>query len=594
MIFKHKNRSLNHLVSLLVVSTFLMFLVSLLLPLSNARAATCTVTTDADSGTGSLRDKIGDSTCDTINFDPTFFSSSRTITLTTELDITRNLTIDGTGVVTPTISGNNVTRVFSTTTDSDATLNRLDISNGNGYGAGIYNTGTLTVMNTRLSNNNAPLGAGGGIINIGTLQVMNSTLFQNSSIFAGGGIGNSGVLTVTNSAFTGNTTQGFGGGINNSGKATVANSTFLFNRAYEPSEPTVGGGAIYNEDSYVQSYGTFITVTNSIFSGNYAGIGGGIYNNRGKLMVANSSLLNNTANQGGGIYNDSFGTANNSFVAATVTNSVISGNSALSASGGIGNYYGTITVTNSTITGNSALSASGGSGGIGNFAGTITVTNSTITGNTSNSAGGGFQNSYGTAILTNVTLSGNRALGTSDDGGGGVMVYMGNVSLVNSTISGNQTTSTVATDGGGGITVKSGSTTTVTLANTLVVNNTSATNKPDLSGNYISGGYNLIGSIDGSTGITNGINSDIAGTNTAPIDAHIGTLGYYGGNTQTIPLLPGSPAIDWIPVVNGSCNNTGITRDQREVLRPYPLGGNCDIGAFEFNGIQVYLPLIRR
>lgn len=567
MIFKHKNRSLNHLVSLLVVSTFLMFLVSLLLPLSNARAATCTVTTDADSGTGSLRDKIDDPTCNTINFYATFFSTSRTITLTTELDITRNLTIDGTGVVTPTISGNNVTRVFSTTTDSDATLNHLNISNGNGSGAGIYNTGMLTVMNTKLSNNKAIRG-GGGILNTGTLQVMNSTLYQNTNIFDGGGIGNYGVLTVTNSTFIGNTTQGFGGGLNNSGTATVANSTFLFNSTYNSSDFNTSGGGIYNADTYDSDNSAFITVTNSIFSGNYAGIGGGIYNTRGTLMVANSSLLNNHAyNHGGGIYNDLAGTA-------TVMNSTISGNDAWSSVGGIGNYAGTITVTNSTIADN----VCGTAGPLGNGGGFQN----------------GFQNSYGTATFTNVTLSGNRALNTSDDGGGGVMVYSGNVTLVNSTISGNQTTSTVVTDGGGGITVKSGSTATVTLANTLVASNTSAMNKPDLSGNYISGGYNLIGSIDGSTGITNGINSDIAGTNTAPIDAHIGTLGYYGGNTQTIPLLPGSPAIDWIPVVNGSCNDTGITMDQRGVSRPYPPGGNCDIGAFEFNGIQVYLPLIRR
>jgi hypothetical protein len=52
-----------------------------------------------------------------------------------------------------------------------------------------------------------------------------------------------------------------------------------------------------------------------------------------------------------------------------------------------------------------------------------------------------------------------------------------------------------------------------------------------------------------------------------------------GGDTKTHALLPGSPAIDAIPVV--SCT---LPTDQRGALRPVvqiSLDTPCDIGAFE-------------
>ena len=98
--------------------------------------------------------------------------------------------------------------------------------------------------------------------------------------------------------------------------------------------------------------------------------GGGIYNNGGTMTVTNSTLSGNSAiNGGGGIYNNG-GTV-------TVTNSTLSGNSATNGGGGIYNNGGTVTVTNSTLSGNSASTG----GGIYN-GGTVNATNTLIVNNT--------------------------------------------------------------------------------------------------------------------------------------------------------------------------------------------------------------------
>jgi hypothetical protein len=60
-------------------------------------------------------------------------------------------------------------------------------------------------------------------------------------------------------------------------------------------------------------------------------------------------------------------------------------------------------------------------------------------------------------------------------------------------------------------------------------------------------------------------------------DPLLGGLGYYGGFTPTVRLLPGSSAIN----AGSACPAT----DQRGV--PRPQGGGCDIGAYEY-GHELY------
>src|SRR6266536_2575409 len=98
-------------------------------------------------------------------------------------------------------------------------------------------------------------------------------------------------------------------------------------------------------------------------------------------MIEGLTIRDGYAEQGGAIYK--LGTL-------TVSQSTLSGNSALSWGGGIYNL-GTLTVSHSTLSGNSAPVG----GGIYNFINTLTLSHSTLSGNSAR-FGGGFNNSnYG-------------------------------------------------------------------------------------------------------------------------------------------------------------------------------------------------------
>ena len=297
------------------------------------------------------------------------------------------------------------------------------------------------------------------------------------------------------------------------------------------------GGGIYNEDS-----GT-VKISNSTVSGNTArSAGGGIVNSRGALTLINSTVSGNTARSGGG------GGIVNSRGALNLINSTVSGNTAGDSGGGINHFLGVLTMTNSTISDNTA----GAGGGIRNF-GTGNVIDSTISGNSA-SGGGGIYNDSGTLNINNGTVSGNSARS------GGGIYNRGTLSLTNSTITGN----VADTGSGGGIRHVSG---TAELDNAIIAENTAATG-PDCSGTLTSLGYNLIGD-DTDCGFAP-VTGDLVN-----VDPLLAPLQDNGGPSFTHALLPGSPAINHIPV-----EDCEVTTDQRGVARPQ--GAACDIGAFEF------------
>jgi uncharacterized repeat protein (TIGR01451 family)/CSLREA domain-containing protein len=235
------------------------------------------------------------------------------------------------------------------------------------------------------------------------------------------------------------------------------------------------------------------------------------------------------------------------------------GNSSGLAGGGIRNG-GTLDLQDIALSSN----VSGDGGAILNLV-TLTITNSTVDGNTASGDGGGIFNS-GNLTLRNSTVTGN----TANDAGGGILnSSSATATLNNDTISHN----VAAINRGGGISNAG----TATLTHTIVANNTG----DNCSGTatITSVGNNL--DSDSSCGfVTTG---DISGQN--PL---LDSLANNGGATQTRALLVGSPAIDagTIPPAPPACEAT----DQRGVIRPFPVGGACDIGAFEFTpGVDLAL-----
>jgi hypothetical protein len=300
--------------------------------------STLTVTNTADSGPGSLRYEIAAAKSkDTIVFAPSLDGQSITLT-SGELDITKNLTIQGPGAGQMTISGGGSSRVFEVAGKTTVTLSGLTISNGAaaGGGGGIYidSGGTLTISNSTLIKNTATTGAfgGGGIYNSGTLTLNNSTLSSNTAAFDGGAIDNVGTLTISGCTLSGNSANSpvgagvYGGGAilnGHGGNLSITNSTLSGN-----SDTNGYGGAIYCLG------GSTLTLTNCTLSSNTAYDGGALYN-MGTTTVSGCTLSSNIASDAGGaIYNYTYGNASGDL---TVNNSVFSSNTPDNI---FGNYTG--------------------------------------------------------------------------------------------------------------------------------------------------------------------------------------------------------------------------------------------------------------
>jgi hypothetical protein len=378
---------------------------------------------------------------------------------------------------------------------------------------------------------------------------------------------NEGTLTVTDSIISGNkTTSGrisYGGGIENRGRLTVK-STIISNNSAS-SEGIGEGGGIFNTGT--------LTVTNSTLSGNTAvggdsgGYGGGIFNyDQGTLTVINSIISGNTVGssssygQGGGIQNNG---------RLTVTNSTLSNNSASDKGGGIFNYQsGTLMVTSSTISNNSANGKQDKPGGGGILSeGTLTLINSTVSGNSAFADGGGIlvqtiisdqQPFIAQADLTFSTIYGNRASSGAD------IAVEDFTSSSNGTLTSTQQHSQMK------------------IRNSIVVSDP-AQPGPNIAGTLTSDGYNLIQDSSAANFAPNQQHSTDVSVDphtNLKIDSQLrDTGGLTTPHTFTHALLPGSPAIDKIPLA--ACHPHGIATDQRGMKRPDENESVCDIGAHE-------------
>jgi predicted outer membrane repeat protein len=316
--------------------------------------STLTVTNTSDNGSGSLRAAIaGAQGGDTIVFSRKLFHSGRTTTITltsNELDLTKDLTIQGPGAGELTISGYSPAkgrggvstdwRVFEVAPLTTVTLSGLTISKGNGFA---LNSTTGTAWNDY----------GGGILNLGTLTVSGCTVSGNSAVQEGGGIFSDGTLTVSGCTLSGNSAF-YGAGISNHGTATlqssiVSNNTCVndLSDSYDP--PTEGGG-IFNQGT--------LSVSGCTISGNFANYqGGGIFNDGTLIISACSVSANWTFHGGDGIYNASVGIVTVENSSSITGNQPPSGYSAAAIddvyNGGV--LYVDSTSTIGTVSGNPAI-----------------------------------------------------------------------------------------------------------------------------------------------------------------------------------------------------------------------------------------------
>jgi hypothetical protein len=582
-------------------------------------ALTVNTTSDAlapGAGLLSLRDAVFIADAggiSAITFDEQVFATPRTITLTNgplELSDTGaaiSITGPAGGV---TISGGGLTRVFQVDAGVNASLSGLTISGGQttGNGGGLYNDGgTLTLTNCTVSGNsatiNVPGSGGGGIASAGgTTTLSHCTISGNSAVRDGGGLfADRGTLTLTNCTVSGNAAGISGGGLFTFGGTylTARGTTLTLTNC------TVSGNvAKYGAGGGIDHLNGTLTVSGSTVSGNSAGfVGGGVLNDGfSRATLTNCTVSDNAARYGGGLFNDGTlaltgctvsgnaaslngGGVYVNFGTATLTDCTVSGNSAANGGGGLNLYYGSATLTNCTVSGNAARYGGGlfndgtlaltgctvsdnaaryGGGLLSN--GKLALTGCTVSGNAASLNGGGVYVNYGTAALTNCTVSGNAAANY----GGGLNLWYGSATLTNCTVSGN-----TAANGGGGLYAFNNQYSVFgqfTLTNTIVAGNTNTSAAAsDISG-AAAGANNLIGT-GGSGGLVNGVNGNLVGV----ANVLLAPLGNYGGPTQTMPLLPGSPAID------AGASTGAPALDQRGQGR----AGAVDIGAFESQGFTL-------
>jgi CSLREA domain-containing protein len=311
--------------------------------------------------------------------------------------------------------------------------------------------------------------------------------------------------------------------VNGSASLTLQGLTLTAGKA------TGVGGAISN-------LGT-LTVSDTTFDSNASDYYGGAIYSSGPLTVANSTFTANTApTYAGAIHCDS-GTL-------TITNSVFSGNWTAGSGGALLNG----SLCSATVTDTSFVLDSADYGGaIDNF-GALTASNSTFDRNSADSAGGAVS-SHGALTMSNDTFDHNSA--GSD---GGAIVSDGTMTVTNGTFNEN------AAPSGGAIWDAGG---TTTVRNSVLLTGSSGSN---CAGTILTVAGSPNRADDGTCGTLADSRSGIA----------LGSLGSFGGATQTVPLLPGSVAID---AATANCPAT----DQRGIAR----GTTCDIGAFESGGFTL-------
>ena len=219
---------------------------------------------------------------------------------TNGITINKDITIDGKG---HTIDAKNLGRIFSIGEGFTVTLTNATLINGKATeGGAIYNDGSLTLSDVKLSDNAAD-SYGGAVFNNGELVVSDSVFDSNDIVnrgsasvdYGGAAIYNwkEGTLKVTNSNFINNIKNykngdNLVGAIATIGNATVSGSNFVNNSGR-------WGGAISATGAELRKNSSTLTVSNTIFKDNSALYAGAVYIWGSNYNIADCVFDNNTA-----------------------------------------------------------------------------------------------------------------------------------------------------------------------------------------------------------------------------------------------------------------------------------------------------------
>ncbi len=596
-----------------------------------------------DANDLSLREAIsianGSIGADTITFDTAgVFSTPQTIALVAtlgEMPVSDAVTITGPGADVVTIDAQGNSRIFNIgdanrSTLLDVEIDGLTLTRGNvprysspSGGGAIVTFENLTLRNSALTSNTAF--SGGALLALTEAFENGSTarITIQDSVFSGnvardssGGaisinedaVGENSTSTtlISNVVLSGNTANRDGGAIylrvDNSGPNTTVTKT-LRNVTITGNTAGGAGGGISDDSDTASATGTgtnTLTIEDSDITGNMAdNDGGGIdldmapgnpgnefavnitrVNISGNTAGADASPNDSNGGDGGGISNSNDADESDTTNTVTITDSTISGNTALRGSftfqGRGGGVYSATTaddvnsvesviIRNTAIFNNIAATSGGGvyldadpSTVEPTATNSTTITDSTINNNTAAVSGGGVysvMNASGSVMITNTTISGNNTNGADAPGGG---IY--NLNKSGGSLAINSSTLTNNSSGGNGVggglynlndgVDGAGASGLTTLNNTILAGNVAGGGSdPDVATTSSAGGatsidarFSIIGDIGGAT--VNDLGGNQIGSFGALVDPLLAPLANNGGPTLTHELLPGSPAID--------------------------------------------------
>ena len=474
-------------------------------------------------------------------------------------------------VVAPTILGNGSANSVSTADIQTALNNSALIQLNIGHGTLVLNAELVVNHAVLFDANGATLSGGNShrifhITNTGnltyTFTLLNATIIDGSSpTQSGAGIWKPSVneawqavtIRIFDSHFSNNVAipvaqDDGGGGIYAVGakELTIVRTTFDGNKG-------ANGGAVYSLGSkLVNLFDTELTNNSATGTGGNPGNGGnggaiGVDGDDRDVNLCRVRILTNTSNAfGAGFFTTSYSPS--SFT--RIQDSTFESNTSVATDKQVGGAYlqgTTFSIRGSTFRGNKAAGSAG-----------IALYDEGLANN---------QIAPDSGDITNSTFVGNQAVG----GLGGAMTIgaTGGITIENVTIADNTSTCSGGCFGAG---INNGSNTPITLRNTIFLNNTADNPYNPWALRYPASGSNNIQWPKVRPDPYGGQNEAAVTPGAIFADALLGAPSNNGGLTETMALLPGSPAID------AGTSTGALTFDQRGVGRVNAV----DIGAFEY------------